>query len=421
LKIAYVGTFYFPEGDAGAARVLGIARALRENGHSVVFLGIEKTPTDRIIGKNTRNGIVSGYQGFKYRSPNPPSTDIIGKLARQCSVLSGGSVLRRLKTEILEDGPVDAVIAYQSPSLLLIRLMKLCKSMNIPLICDIVEWYDPEHIFGGRLGLMTLDSELSMKRLHFLCDGVIVISNYLRDFYGEKKSSAMCIPPLVDVLSDEWSRSCLEPKNTRLRLAFVGNAGRKDLLVNAIRGLDLLGVKALECEIIMVGPSPEEVRTNLGKDASLIEKLEGRLHFTGRLPRKEALTHLAQADFSILLRPDARFAHAGFPTKLVESLAMGVPIICNLTSDIGLYIRDGREGIVIGDSSPKAFAQGVRRALALKSEEKKSMRLNAKRCAESCFDFRNWVKLMSNFFEDVIVRYQQGTVCKRYPLTKSLI
>jgi glycosyltransferase involved in cell wall biosynthesis len=139
----------------------------------------------------------------------------------------------------------------------------------------------------------------------------------------------------------------------------------------------------------MVGPSREEVCTNLGPEAGLLDTLNDSLRFAGRLPHREALQRLARADFSILLRPDARFAHAGFPTKLVESLTM-------------LYVRDGHEGIVVKDCSPEAFAEGLRRALALSSEDRAAMRRDARNCAEESFDYHNWVKPLGEFMDTVV-------------------
>src|SRR5208282_6294467 len=111
--------------------------------------------------------------------------------------------------------------------------------------------------------------------------------------------------------------------------------------------LRIAGDAAKDVRFVMVGPSRDELARSLGTDAPLLEALGSRLQFVGRMPHSEALQTLAGMDFSILLRPNLRYAHAGFPTKLGESLAMGVPVICNLTSDLGMYVRDGQEGIVV--------------------------------------------------------------------------
>jgi glycosyltransferase involved in cell wall biosynthesis len=166
----------------------------------------------------------------------------------------------------------------------------------------------------------------------------------------------------------------------------------------------LLGNHANQFELLLIGPSADEVRKNLGPDAALLDALAGNVHFAGCLPHRQALAEMARVDFSILLRPNLRFAQAGFPTKLVESLALGVPVICNLTSDIGRYVHDGREGIIVRDSSPDAFAEGLRRVLAMTPAQRQDLRHQARRAAEACFDYRNWVDPLGKFIHEALGR-----------------
>jgi glycosyltransferase involved in cell wall biosynthesis len=271
------------------------------------------------------------------------------------------------------------------------------------LLADSVEWYDPGHVWGGRFGPLALDNELRMRWMQAKADGVLAISSYLEGYYRGCGRKVLRVPVLVDLEEPTWKarRGTLTWKGNALRLGFVGGAGKKDHLQNAIRGLGLAGDAAKEVTLVIVGPSRDELARSLGADAHLLEALGSRLQFAGRLPHSEALHALAMTDFSILLRPNLRFAQAGFPTKLVESLAIGVPVICNLTGDIGMYVRDGQEGIVVRDSSPEAFAEGLKRALSLTDAQRLAMCERAKHQAGRSFDFRNWVEPLRNFMRNV--------------------
>ncbi len=46
---------------------------------------------------------------------------------------------------------------------------------------------------------------------------------------------------------------------------------------------------------------------------------------------------------------------AGFPTKFVESLGAGCPVITNYTSDLDLYLKNGFNGFVVKDLNMKVF------------------------------------------------------------------
>ena len=83
---------------------------------------------------------------------------------------------------------------------------------------------------------------------------------------------------------------------------------------------------------------------------------------------------IKDADFVPLLRPQiVRYAQAGFPTKVPESLSLGTPIICNLTSDLGDFIRDESEGIICRDYSIDAFVEALENALTLSPTNRKNM------------------------------------------------
>ena len=71
---------------------------------------------------------------------------------------------------------------------------------------------------------------------------------------------------------------------------------------------------------------------------------------------QEAVNH---ADFTILLRNRNRATMAGFPTKIVESLACGTPVITTRTSDLEHYIVDGDTGFFIDISSEEKMVKAL--------------------------------------------------------------
>ena len=90
---------------------------------------------------------------------------------------------------------------------------------------------------------------------------------------------------------------------------------------------------------------------------------------------------------------------AGFPTKFVESLACGVPVIANLTSDLARFLRDGQEGLVCSGYSAADFSEVLERASKLRSSELTEMRQAARRTAESAFDYRNYTDTLRTLIE----------------------
>jgi len=319
--------------------------------------------------------------------------------------LGGGRLSSWLKAHA--GGDAQAVIRGGGYSRYLMRLIPLTRKWGIPLVFDLAEWYQPSHCAGGRFGPQRWDVELTLRLLAPMAGNAIAISSFLERHFSERGLRVIRVPPLIDASDVKWRRQDKIESSGRLSLGFIGNAGKKDLLTNAIRGLALIGMRADDVRLCIVGPSRSELAGSLGADASLLEKLAANLEFTGRLAHGDALRRLQQVDFSILLRPDLRYAHAGFPTKLVESLAMGVPVICNLTSDMGMYVRDQMEGLILEDCSPEAFAAALSRALRMSRDQRLVMGVRARQTAVESFDYRKWIEPLGAFLREVVATSSQ--------------
>ena len=83
----------------------------------------------------------------------------------------------------------------------------------------------------------------------------------------------------------------------------------------------------------------------------------------------------------------------------MESLAAGVPVITNPTSDIGIYVHDGIEGILVPDCSPEALVQGIKRILTLPRDQWRRMRQCSLERARESFDYRNYRETIGEFIE----------------------
>jgi glycosyltransferase involved in cell wall biosynthesis len=140
----------------------------------------------------------------------------------------------------------------------------------------------------------------------------------------------------------------------------------------------------------------------LGGSAGLLDQLGDTVNPLGRVPRSQVLEALQEAHFTVLLRPDRRYSNAGFPSKVPESLAAGVPILLNLTSDLREYLGDGTAALLVDDSSPMEVTRAIRRALQLTPEELSDFRRCARAKAEKYFDYRVYVDSFKAYLEQVI-------------------
>lgn len=388
-----VGAFRFPDGDAAAARVLGTGRALRDAGARVTFGGWEKEGRrEDVLADGTYKFDNLSYcsQGDIRHSHRSQVRRLIG------AIFSGNNTLRWLAKRPMQPGTV--IIAYQGGSWFISRLRQLCRTRNLRLILDLTEWYAPQQLPGGYFSPVWWDSEIGMRFVKPAVGRMIVVSSYLEKYYTSKGCDVLRTPPLIDLKDPRWA--CKDPialPPSPLKIAYAGTPGRKDLLINILRGLVALGRGKEAVVVNMFGPTRESLAQTVPETAQLLGFLGEQVVFHERVPQSDVPGKLMESHFTVLIRPLERYARAGFPTKVVESLGAGVPVIANPTSDLSTYIQDGREGILLEDASPEALASGLRRVMNLGPSAWASMRKAARERAETSFDYRCYVEPMRRF------------------------
>lgn len=391
-RIIYVGEFQFPAGDAAAARVLGIGKALRAAGYDLTFIGNWRSGREQ----DRRADGTYTYQGMRYVVPTD-SQHFNGHIALRAlrSVRYDTTVLHWLAQQNWSD--ISAVICYHGMSIFQERLRKLCREKKVPLIADCTEWFQPSHIIGGALGPFRWDAEWRLRIGNRRVGTLIAISSYLQRYYEQRGCRVIRIPPLVDLEDTKWQNLPEPPIKNELQLVYAGTPGKKDLLGNMVQAVSLCRKDGLAVILNIVGCTREAVASNVALQE--LGELEQGLIIHGRVPQDDVPRYVAAADFSVLLREQARYAQAGFPTKVVESLAAGTPVLCNLTGDLGDYLMDGREALVCDDCTPTALAGIIARAALLTDKQRREMRHAARERAINSFDYHCYGDALHIFVE----------------------
>lgn len=369
--VAYVGPVPFPTGSAGSLRMLGVATALRCAGRQVVVIS-SSSPAHDLECLSTQCGEISHVAVTDGTSFQASFVDALANTMWQ----AGSAAVRWLDAQPTRP---SHVISYQGGLPLSGRLRLWAASHSIPLLQDVVEWYDPTHWSGGRMGPLALSADLAMRLAYPRSAGVIAISSYLADVFTAKGKPVAQIPPVFSTGSSPADTPHMRPDGP-LRLIYFGSPGKKDLLTSVIRGLADIDPSSRKVCLRLVGPVRSSVEQALGM------RLPSCVEVMGRVAHSEVESLVKAADFSILVRPHARFTQAGFPTKFVESLVYGTPVMANLTSDLGMYLRDGYNGLVIEAPTRHAVAETIQRALLFTPADLKQLRINARRTAVDCFE-----------------------------------
>jgi len=209
----------------------------------------------------------------------------------------------------------------------------------------------------------------------------------LDSYFRSRGLESIRVPAIIDVQSMPFNSEC---NKNKIVFVYAGGPGRKDYLKEMIEGYVLLTDSQIKkSEFHIIGVKKDDLINICGVSEGTLNKLKNSLVAHGRLPRNSTLNWIRNADFTVLLRnSELRYAKAGFPTKVVESLSCGTPVICNLSSDLSMYLVNGVNACLVRDHTPMSIHATFVEVLTMTEDSKMNMRKAARKTAEESFDFR---------------------------------
>ena len=374
----------YPCGDAGAIRQHATAKIFKELGYAVTVLG---------YGKSTNNKLLD-FDGVYYVSFRPNTDNKIIRALFRATV--SWRMTRALKKSYRD---ADVILLADVHPKTFNKVSNLYKHSNNILIHDSVEWFSPEQFKNGEKSLSyknrdRINTALITKRWR-----VIAISTFLEEHFS-KICKTERIPVIMDVSNIEYNPKT-SASNSKKVFSYVGSPGKKDYLKNIIEGFELLSVEIRENIIFnVVGVSYQQLIDTCEVSSKTLNELKGCINIFGRLSHDEAIKIVRESDYTLLLRDETlRYSKAGFPTKIVESLASGTPPICNFSSDLSMYLVDGKNSIIANGHSSHDVKNALERAIESTRDESLKMRINARHTAEKCFDYTKYFAQMLNLIK----------------------
>lgn len=371
----------FPNGDAGAVRQYAFSKLFKLTGWEPYIIG---------MGMCT-NYNEEEHDSIKYISFRSDKNNFFSRLKDLVSYK------KRLKFFLNKNRDFyGKILVIDIPFNALLYVKKFAKKNRKRLYHDSVEWYSPEQFTYGKLNFNYITKELYNKYWIDKNFNVIVISKYLEDHFRSRGCNTLRIPSILDV------EGIICQKNTdpeKLIIVYAGSPGKKDYIKEIIEGINYLEeVCRRKIELRIIGATKDQIKEISGLTDEVLQTLQNVIVYKGRVPRAEVLKNLEEADFTVLMRsPKLRYAKAGFPTKVAESLACATPVICNITSDLGDFIRNGENGIIVEDCTAEAFSHAIKKVLSLTFEQRKKMYESSRKCAELYFDYKQYVDPIRHF------------------------
>lgn len=390
-KILFFGSFVSPDKSAGAIRVINFAKMAVRNNYDVYISSFMKEYEENVIYRYSNGIFLMPYA--------KPASNILKKAHLYLNPKREiKTILRRFKDDL-----PDSIIIYSVFPLSGIKVIrKFCKLNNIKLIFDIVESHSLSQqkftSFFSAFIPNKIQNNLVIKR----GDNVIAISSHLKEKFTDKECQTIQIPFINDVNNFEFfPLPNLRERSNKFKSYFlyVGNPFRgKDLITSVIKAFSKL--ENDEACLIVAGINDEGLMLNEKITKNTLLKSSKNVVLLGKVPHKEIPFLYSLADYSILIRnPNKESAKAGFPTKVSESLAFGVPVVTNISSDLGNLLNNTNSVIAEGFDSTK-IKEAIEKAINIDGDEYKNMRLKARDTANMSLNTSSYEKDFINFIDE---------------------
>lgn len=384
MRVLIITTDRFPRGNAGATRQEIFTKILSENGFDVDVIG---------LGEFTNYEWRYLFQNVRYISLREKKQNLICRL--KARLLFSYNVKKIMEFET----KYDSILIESVPFSIIRYVKKYHKKNGTVIIHDSVEWYSAAEF---KLGIFSPSYILKNLNNRFWIGKefkIIAISNYLKEYFLKKGCQTIRIPFIYDVVGQG---NVKKEKNSKIRFQYAGMIGNKDHVKNFLEVIYKLDNSLKDkIEVHFFGFDKTYLIKTQNISSRLIDELDGVITFHGRVSRETVENELKKTTFTILFRnPNERYAKAGFPTKVVESLSHSTPMFCNYSSDLDLYLENMKNSIICLGESKEDISLALNNVFKLTEENINYLQEIAYKTALENFDYRTYSEKVITFFRD---------------------
>jgi glycosyltransferase involved in cell wall biosynthesis len=346
----------FPVGLASANRIMSYAKGLVKNNCNVTVICLIPTESPDLVF----NSFISGHiDGVNYSYPSGRTIRNKYFLKRRIDNTLG--IFKTFFTLLFEekDNKTDVIIYYATSTfsaLLLFvvsrirRIIFLKEESELPHVYLIKNHYIRNFLF---------------KQIHYLLfDGFLLMTKRLEKYFKEENNlSTPCIHIPMTVDFDRFNN--IEKKGEiKKYIAYCGT------LNNAKDGVDIL-INAFgqvakdfpELYLYLIGECVSKEVCQSYTSIIETQQLTEKVIFTGRVNKDAIPVLLCNATILALARPSSLQAEGGFPTKLGEYLATGIPTIVSRVGEIPDYFTDEVDIFMVEPGSVESLTNKIKEIL----------------------------------------------------------
>jgi glycosyltransferase involved in cell wall biosynthesis len=296
-------------------------------------------------------------------------------------------------------------IVWTDSTFFALRMAVKLKALKIsnPLFIELSEFFD---IHRGSSSNFLHKFKEERRRLFFekkavfVYNGIALMTKTLLNYISTLKGgnlNLLHLPMTVDL--ERFNNDSKQNNDFKHPyILFVGNMdNKKDGVGILISSFFLIHSKYSQYNLYLVGgwnydtPSHIETINKLG--------LQNKVFWKGTFDKEQIPSLMKHASLLVMPRPMSKQAQGGFPTKLGEYLASGVPVCATTVGEIPDYLVDNESVFFATPGSVESFADCMSRALS-NQEAAKFVGLNGKKVACKFFNKNIQAKILYDFFRN---------------------
>lgn len=253
-------------------------------------------------------------------------------------------------------------------------------------------------VTGHASDLFKPDSLRSLRRRLGSAHQLVVVSDAARRRVLALVPDAACRTHVIRCglpLGDFHMRTSSPRDGDRpVRIVTVARLTEKKGLSTALEAAAFLQAQEFDYQWVIAGDGPlrEALLRQIDQDA-----LGGNVHLIGAVSNEDALRITARADLFVLPCVSANDGDVdGIPVALMESMALGTPVVTTAIGGIPELVSDGINGYLAKPADPGDLAQTIRRAL---SDNTSSVLAAARTTIESEYDIARNAASIARLFD----------------------
>ena len=395
MRAVFLTHYYVPEAGAPQARIAALAAGLARSGWDVtVHTGFPHYPAGRVLAPYRNRPLLRerGPGGERVvRSAIYPVANrgFARRLLNHLSLC--GSALATAPAS----GPADVVVVESPPLFLAAAGVGYAAAKRAPLVLNVADRWPASAVELGALrdARAVRAAETLEAWIYRRAAAVTVPTEGLEAALSAHPDAAGRVARMAPAVDLERFDTGGAAASGPLRVLYAGTVGLAHGLETLLEAARLAG--------------PEVARVTIAGGGAEAERLaagaSGAARFLGVVAAEEVPALYAEADAGVVLLRDLPIFAGALPTKLLECMAAGRPVVLSARGESAALVERSGAGLVVPPEDPRALADALR-SLAADPELRARLGAAGREAVRAGYDRAASVRAWAALLERVVAQ-----------------